>query len=61
MAKYDIKVIVEYNYEVDADSYEDAEAQGWKYEDYAHFGSVYSIDVSEDDSEWIMDEEDEDE
>jgi hypothetical protein len=56
MATYDVKVIVEYNYEVEADSPEEAEEQGWQYEDYAHFADVYSIDVTQTSD----DEEDED-
>lgn len=47
MATFDVKVIVEYNYEVEAESREEAEEQGWAYEDYRMFGEVYSIDVSE--------------
>ena len=46
MATYDIKVIVEYNYEVEADSVESAEMQGWEYEDYSHFAEVYSIETT---------------
>ena len=56
MPKYDIKVIVEYQYEVEADSEEDAEKQGWEYEDYQFAGEVYSIEVDEQPEE---DEEDE--
>jgi hypothetical protein len=47
MPTYDVKVIVEYNYEVEADSAKEAEEQGWMYEDYAYSGEVYSIDVDE--------------
>lgn len=57
MATYDVKVIVEYMYEVEADSPEEAKEQGWQYEDYAHFADVYSIDVTQTSD----DEEDEDE
>jgi hypothetical protein len=57
MATYDVKVIVEYMYEVEADSPEEAEEQGWQYEDYAHFADVYSIDVTQTSN----DEDDEDE
>jgi hypothetical protein len=56
MATYDVKVIVEYMYEVEADSLEEAEAQGWQYEDYSHFADVYSIDVTQ-----TSDDEDEEE
>jgi hypothetical protein len=54
MATYDVKVSVTYFYEVQADSDEEAEKQGWMYEDYAHFAEVEDITVSEQ-------EEDEDE
>ena len=47
MPTYDLKVIVEYFYEVEAESEEAAEELGWHYEDYAFSGEVYSIDVSE--------------
>lgn len=56
MATYDVSVVVEYNYTVEADSDDEATLQGWDYEDYAHFGEVYSIDVTQ-----TSDEEDEDE
>jgi hypothetical protein len=47
MPIYDLKVIVEYNYEVEAETAKEAEEQGWMYEDYAYSGEVYSIDVDE--------------
>ena len=47
MPMYDLKVTVEYNYEVEANSDKEAEEQGWMYEDYAYSGEVYSIDVDE--------------
>ena len=47
MPTYDVKVIVEYNYEVEANSDQEAEEQGWMYEDYAYSGEVYSIEVDE--------------
>ena len=56
---YDIKVIVEYNYEVEAENETEAEEQGWHYEDYAYSGEVYSIDVDEqiEEDEVELDEE----
>jgi hypothetical protein len=51
MATYDVKVIVEYNYEVEADNDDEATLQGWDYEDYAHFADVYSIDIVEQESD----------
>lgn len=56
MPTYDIKVIVEYNYEVEAENEQEAEELGWHYEDYAFSGEVYSIAV---DKHWEA-EEDED-
>lgn len=47
MATYDIKVTVEYQYEVEADTYEQAEQEGWNYENYSHFAEVYSIEIDE--------------
>ena len=55
MARYDVKVKVTYFYEVEADSDETAEKQGWMYEDYAHFAEVEDITISE-----IEEDEDED-
>jgi len=45
MASYNVKVTVEYEYEVEANSYEEAEKQGWEYEDYGYTACVYSIEV----------------
>lgn len=45
MGLYNVKVTVEYEYEVEADTPEDAEKQGWEYEDYSYTGSVYDIEV----------------
>ncbi len=47
MPTYNVKVIVEYEYEVDVENEELAEKEGWNYEEYAHHASVYSIDVEE--------------
>jgi len=46
MATFDIKVVVEYFYEVEADNETEAEELGWHYEDYAFSGEVYSIAVT---------------
>ena len=56
MATYDVKVIVEYMYEVDVESEEEAQELGWQYEDYSHFAEVYSIETT-----LISDDEDENE
>ena len=58
MPTYDIKVVVEFNYEVEADSIAEAEEQGWKWEDYAMYGEVYSIDADE---QYIPSDEEDDE
>jgi len=47
MPTYDITVKVTYFYEVEADSEEEAEKQGWMYEDYAYNAEVDEIKVSE--------------
>lgn len=63
MARYDVKVNVTYFYEVEADSEEQAEKQGWMYEDYSHFAEVDEIRVTEieddEDDEFIGGDEDE--
>lgn len=56
MATFDVKVVVEYFYEVEAENAEEAEEQGWHYEDYQHFGEVNSIFVTQ-----TSDDEEEDE
>ena len=59
MPTFDIKVVVEYMYEVEAEDVSAAEELGWHYEDYAYSGEVYSIDVDEqeEDEEVELDEE----
>ena len=57
MPQYDVKVIVEYNYEVEAENEEQAEEMGWGYEDFAHSAEVYSIDVTEVAEEVFEDED----
>lgn len=51
MATYNVNVMVEFNYEIEADSEEAAEQQGWKWEDYPMFAEVYDITVDELDGE----------
>ena len=61
MPRYELTVDVQYVYEVEADSREAAEEQGWAYEDYPFSASVYSIDVGElEEEEEEEEEEDED-
>ena len=47
MSKYELTVNVTYTYEVEADSPEEAEKQGWEFEDYSHTAEVQDIDVAE--------------
>jgi len=47
MPTYDVKVVVEYFYEVEAEDEEQAEKQGWEYENYPFSAEVYSIEVEE--------------
>lgn len=51
MATWDVRVLVEYSYEVEADSFEEAEKQGWEYEEYYYTAQVDSIDVEEQEEE----------
>jgi hypothetical protein len=57
---YQVKVVVEYYYEVEATSDKEAEEEGWNYEDYRHCGEVYSIniDLIEEDIHGEKEEED---
>ena len=57
MPNYNVEVTVNFMYEVEADSPQEAEEQGWHWEDYNMFGEVYDISVSE---QYIT-EDDEDE
>lgn len=56
MPTFDIKTVVEYFYEVEAENEKEAEELGWRYEDYAFSGEVYSIKVTQ-----TSEDEDEDE
>lgn len=56
MATWNVTVLVEYSYEVEADSFEEAEKQGWEYEEYYYTGQVESIDVEEQEEEEEEDE-----
>ena len=58
MPTFDIKVTVEYFYEVEAEDEKAAEELGWHYEDYAYSGEVDSIDVTQ--TSYPEDEETED-
>ena len=47
MPTYQIKVRVDYTYEVEANSQAEAEEQGWHYDDYSFGAQVYSIKSQE--------------
>ena len=49
MGTYYVKVRVDFEYEVEANSVEEAEEQGWHWEDDAHFSDVYSINEEPED------------
>lgn len=56
MARYAVTTVVEYYGEVEADSQEEAEALGWKWEGGdLHYSGVESIEVE------LLDEEEEEE
>jgi hypothetical protein len=58
LPKFDLKVTVDYHYEVEAENEAEAEELGWHYEDYAFTGEVYSIKVEEQEEEEVeLDEE----
>lgn len=56
MSRYELTVEVTYTYEVEADSLEEAEKQGWEFEDYSHTAEVQDIEVAE-----LEDDEDDEE
>jgi len=56
MATWSIHTVVEYVYNFEADTKEEAIAEGWKYEDYSYNAQVSEINVSE-----VDDDEDSDE
>ena len=58
MPIYDLKVVVEYYYEVEAEDEAAAEEMGWHYEDYPFGAEVYSIDVQENITMDLDEEED---
>jgi hypothetical protein len=47
MATFNVKVVVEFEYEVEADNEADAEQAGWQWEDFRQFGVVDSIETDE--------------
>jgi hypothetical protein len=59
MATFNVKVVVHYEYEVEADDESQADKLGWNYEDYGHCAEVYSIDSEEVESEEDDEEEEE--
>ena len=61
MATYKVKVVVELNYEVEADTEFEAEEQGSNWESYRNFSEIYSIEVEEVESEDDYNDETDDE
>jgi len=47
MPRFEVTTTVVYSYDVEADNVEEAEKQGFDYEDYQHHGTVESIEVYE--------------
>ena len=47
MATYNVKVVVELDYQVEADNEAEAEQAGWMWESYRNFSFVDSITVEE--------------
>jgi hypothetical protein len=45
MNTYNVRVQVYYDFEVEAESQEEAEKEGWNYEEYSYTGEVWNIDV----------------
>ena len=54
MPTYDIKVKVTYYYQVEAKDDLEAENQGWLYEEHPYSAEVESINVSEQDEEYMV-------
>jgi hypothetical protein len=55
--KFYVSVTVEVNFEVDAETAAEAEAEGWNYENYMAHAEVFSVDVEDITSEFDEDEE----
>ena len=55
--KFYVSVTVEVNFEVDAETAELAEAEGWEYENYMAHAEVFSIHVEDITSEFDEEEE----
>jgi hypothetical protein len=47
MARFELTVKVEYVFDVEADSIEEAEGLAWEYEDHRHSAEVEDIEVHE--------------
>lgn len=59
MKTYQLTVTVEYVYEVEAESAEEAEEMGWEYEEHIYNAEVCTIDVEEIEEEEEEEEEEE--
>lgn len=58
--RYGVSVTVQYFFDVEAKTAEEAHEEGWKYEDYAFSAEVYSIDVELEEEDIYGEEPDED-
>ena len=56
MKTYRINVVVDYDYEVEAESLEEAEKMAWQYQEFPFHASVYSVDIYEENDEVDEDE-----
>lgn len=57
--RYSVKVLVEYNFDFEAETEDLAEQEGWNYEDYKGFAEVYSISTSLEEEDIYGEEEEE--
>lgn len=56
MSTWRVRVAVDYDFEVEADTKEEAEKEGWNYENYRMFAEVDLIKVELNDDEEFFDE-----
>jgi hypothetical protein len=52
--KWEVFVRVDFNYTVEAETKEEAEQQGWAWEDYRQFSEVHEIKVEESDEDYVL-------
>ncbi len=59
--RYSVTVMVEYVYDVECETKDQAEQEGWNYEEYPYAAQVYSIDVDLEEEDIYGEEPEEDE